>query len=510
MKQNLLLLPLPLLAAGACAKKAPERPNVIVVIADDMGYGDLSVNGSTAIQTPHLDQIANQGIRFTNGYATSATSTPSRYAMFTGMYPWKNKRARILQGDAPLLIPTDVPTWPKMMQEAGYATAAIGKWHLGMGDGNVDWNKQITPSANTVGFDYTNLIAATNDRVPTVFVKNGLVEGLDPNDPIYVSYKKNFEGEPTAISNPELMTTMTWHHGHNNTVVNGIPRIGYMKGGEKARWVDENMADYFIGEVKDFLDANKEKPFFLYYGLHQPHVPRAPHSRFVGSTKLGPRGDAVVEADWCVGELMAYLEELGIADNTLVLFSSDNGHVLQDGYNDGADLLIGDHKPSGGMRGGKYSLFAGGTHVPFMAYWKGHIEPKVSHAMVCQMDFFASIAELIGMEVPAGLDSENVLDAFMGKSDKGRDELVVEASGKLAFRSGKYAMIPPYKGQRFNETGNELGNLPTFSLFDLDKDFAQTTDIAGDEPEVLEAVKTRFLELTKGYYKANVKDIQLQ
>ncbi len=511
MNQKLLLLPLPLMVGLGCAKQAaPERPNVIVIIADDLGYGDLSINGSKAISTPNIDRLGREGVHFTNGYATSSTSTPSRYGMFTGMYPWKNDRARILSGDAPLLIPTDVPTWPKMMQEAGYATAAIGKWHLGMGDGNVDWNQQITPSANTVGFDYTNLIAATNDRVPTVYVKNGIVEGLDPTDPISVSYKQNFEGEPTAITHPELMTTLTWHHGHNQSVVNGIPRIGYMQGGAKARWVDEDMADYFVSDVKHFLDDNKNKPFFLYYGLHQPHVPRAPHSRFVGSTTLGPRGDAVVEADWCVGELMAYLDELGLTENTLILFSSDNGHVLQDGYNDGADTMIGDHDPAAGRRGGKYSLFDGGTHVPFFAYWKGHIEPVVSDAMICQLDFFASIGDLIGAEVPAGLDSENHMDVLLGETTSGREELVVEANGKLAFRSGNYAMIPPYKGQRFNETGNELGNLKSFALFNLDADCTQTIDIATQEVEKLEQMKGRFMEITKGFYKTDVEEIELQ
>lgn len=508
MKQNLLLLPL--LAAAGCSTQTQEKPNVILIIADDLGYGDVSANGSQTIATPNLDRLANEGVRFTNGHSTSATSTPSRYGMFTGLYPWKNERAKILAGDAPLLIPTDIPTLPKMMQAEGYATAAIGKWHLGIGNGNVDWNKPISPCANDVGFDYSNLIAATNDRVPSVYIRNGEVVNLDPNDPIYVSYKKNFEGEPTAISNPELMTTQTWHHGHNNSVINGIPRIGYMKGGEKARWKDEDMADYFLGEVKQFLDDNQEKPFFLYFGLHQPHVPRTPHARFVGKTTMGPRGDAIIEADWCVGEVIAHLEKLGLAENTLILFSSDNGHVLQDGYNDGADSKIGNHSPSGGSRGGKYSLFDGGTHVPFFAYWKGKIAAKVSDAMVCQLDFYASIASLIGAEVPQGLDSQNLMNTFMGKSDKGRESLVVEAMGRLAFRSGDYAMIPPYKGKQFNETGNELGNLSDFGLFNITKDFAQTTDIAADEPEVLETLKQEFFELTKGFYKAEVKETKLQ
>ena len=293
--------------------------------------------------------MANEGVCFTDGYATSATSTPSRYGLFTGVYPWKNKDAKILPGDAALLIKESQFTMPKMFQAAGYSTAAIGKWHLGMGSGNPDWNKTVKPGANEIGFDYSCLIADTNDRVPTVYVENGDVVGLDPNDPIEVSYEENFEGEPTALSNPDMLK-MDWAHGHNNSIVNGIPRIGFMKGGEAARWRDEDMADYFVNKVKTFIDDNIEKPFFLYYGLHQPHVPRAPHERFAGKTTMGPRGDAIVEADWRVGELIAKLEKEGLLENTLIIFSSDNGPVLNDGYKDNAPELVGDHKPGGELR----------------------------------------------------------------------------------------------------------------------------------------------------------------
>ena len=354
MKKSLLLLPVAALAG--CTSQQPEKPNIIVILADDLGFGDVSAYGSTTISTPNIDRLAHEGVCFNNGYATSATSTPSRYAMFTGMYPWKNSDAKILPGDAPLIISPEQYTLPKMMQENGYVTGAIGKWHLGMGRGEVDWNKLITPGANQIGFDYSCLIAATNDRVPTVYVENGMVVGLDPDDPIYVSYKKNFKGEPTALTNPEMLK-MEWAHGHNQSIVNGIPRIGYMKGGEKARWVDEEMADYFTDKVRTFIDENKDNPFFLYFGLHQPHVPRTPNERFVGKTTMGPRGDAIIEADWCVGEVIKELEKTVILENTLIIFTSDNGPVLNDGYKDGAPELVGNHDPKGGLRGGKYSLY---------------------------------------------------------------------------------------------------------------------------------------------------------
>lgn len=477
------------------AAAAQQRPNVIIVIADDLGFGDVSAYGSQTIHTPNIDRLANGGVCFNNGYATSATSTPSRYGMLTGHYPWRNVKARILQGDAPLLIGVDEYTLPKMMSSAGYATGAIGKWHLGMGTGVVDWNTTITPGAREVGFDYSCIIAATNDRVPTVYVENGRVVGLDPSDPIEVNYKQKFEGEPNAIDNPELLK-MQWSHGHNQAVVNGIPRIGYMKGGESARWVDEDMADYFSDKVKTFVSEHKNEPFFLYYGLHEPHVPRAPHSRFVGATDMGPRGDAIVEADWCVGELLKHLEKEGILENTLIFFTSDNGPVLDDGYKDQAVERLGNHKPTGGLRGGKYSLFDAGTHVPLFVYWKGKVQPVRSDAIFCQMDIMASLAAMLGVDIPEGLDTQNYLDVMLGKSQQGRDELVLEADMRLMLRSGKWAFIPPYKGKERNLTGNELGNGAEYMLFDMEADPNQTTNVATSHPDVVKQLKERFVQLT--------------
>ncbi|MFI3280462.1 MAG: arylsulfatase [Rikenellaceae bacterium] len=496
-------------ACSSSGTEAESLPNVIVILADDLGYGDMSSYGATAISTPNLDMLANNGVRFTDGHATSATSTPSRYALLTGIYPWKNADAKILPGDAPLLINPDQYTMPDMFQAAGYTTGAIGKWHLGMGAGSPNWNERVTPGANEIGFDFSCLIAATNDRVPTVYVENGNVVGLDPNDPIEVSYKQNFEGEPTALTNPEMLK-MEWHHGHNNSIVNGIPRIGFMKGGEAAKWVDEDMADYFVDKVATFLSENKEKPFFLYYGLHQPHVPRAPHSRFVGSTELGPRGDAIVEADWCIGELIKNLEKEGLLENTIIVFSSDNGPVLNDGYKDGSAESLAKHNPLGEVRGGKYSLFDGGTRVPFFVYWKGQIEPSVSDALISQVDIMASFAELINQEIPEGLDSENHLDVFLGKSDVARDNLVVEASGRLAFRKGNYALIPPYQGTKRNTTGNEVGTVDDYSLYDLSADVTQQNEISTNDPELVESLKAEFFEITKGYYQPSAKPTVLE
>lgn len=505
---------LSLLTAGSlsligCEKAKDIKPNIIIILADDLGYGDVSTYGAGTIHTPNIDRLGNEGVIFTNGYATSATSTPSRYGLMTGMYPWKNNDAKILSGDAPLIIQESQYTLPRMMQEAGYVTAAIGKWHLGVGSGNVNWNETVRPGANEVGFDYSCLIAATNDRVPTVYVENGKVVGLDKNDPIEVSYEENFDGEPTALTHPELLK-MEWSHGHNNSIINGIPRIGYMKGGESARWVDEDMADYFVDKVKNFIQYNKDNPFFLYFGLHQPHVPRTPNERFAGATGMGPRGDAIVEADWCVGEVLTKLEQLRLLENTLVIFSSDNGPVLNDGYKDDAVELIGNHKPSGPLRGGKYSLFDAGTRVPFFTYWKGTIEPVINDAIVCQIDLLASIADLVNLSLDGDFDSENILPALLGKSNEGRESLIHEANGKLAIRVGDWVMIPPYNGPERNLTGNELGNMLQFGLYNLREDISQEKNVATLFPEKLEDTKEQFFKKTEGYYNPNVKEIELK
>lgn len=480
------------------AQQTDKLPNIVVIFADDLGFGDVSVYGAGKIPTPNMDRIANDGIRFENGYATSATCTPSRFSLLTGQYPWRNEGAQVLQGDAPLLIDPAQPTLPAMLKKAGYATGVIGKWHLGLGNGNVDWNQPVTPGANEVGFDYSYIMAATNDRVPNVFVKNGKVEGLDPNDPLEVSYRKNFEGEPTGKDNPEMLKMM-YSHGHDMSINNGVSRIGFQKGGKAAQWVDEEMADNFLAQAQQFVRQKKEQPFFLYYALHQPHVPRVPNPRFAGTTGFGPRGDVIAEADWCIGEFLKTLEAEGLMENTLVIFSSDNGPVLDDGYADDAAEKVGDHTPWGLFRGGKYSLYDAGTHVPLMAMWKGHIQPGVSEALVCQVDLFASLAKLTGQPLPDN-DSKELLDVFLGKSQKGRESLVVEGlNHKTAFRQGDWVLIPPYKGAPRVTWGvdMETGFSKEVQLYNIKADKAQQNNLAQQMPEKVKALMADFQEVLK-------------
>lgn len=504
MKNPVFALSLAIFCVAVPALSAADeaRPNVIIVIADDLGYGDISAYGSQ-LKTPNIDRIAQGGLRFTRGYAASATSTPSRYGLLTGRYPWRGN-VDILPGDSPLIIPTDRPTIATMFRERGYKTCAIGKWHLGLGKGNSDWNKPVAPGPREIGFDDSFIMAATNDRVPCVYFSNGSVVGLDPADPISVSYRKNFPGEPTGRDNPEMLTMHpSPNHGHAGTIVNGVSRIGFMKGGKAARWNDREMANTLSREALDFIRRNKDAPFFMYYALHQPHVPRIPNPKFVGKSGLGARGDVILEADAQVGELLDFLKAENLDKNTLIVFTSDNGPVLDDGYADEAVALAKakNYSPTGKLRGGKYSLYEGGTRVPFIVNWRGKIRAGVSDVPVSQLDLFASLAALVGGNVPAGTDSQNHLGVFLGKEKIGRKNFVVEAMGSLAFREGDFVYIPahPKKSPIAWATGNETGNAKVDALYKISAgNEAQRENLAEKLPEKARAMREAMLSATGG------------
>ena len=474
------------LAALAGAAGAADRPNIIVILTDDIGYGDLACYGATKVKTPNLDRLAKEGLRFTDGHSASATCTPSRYALLTGQYAWRKKGTGILPGDAALIIEPGSATLPATMQQAGYATAAIGKWHLGLGSGKLDWNTEIKPGPREIGFDYSFLIPATGDRVPCVYVENQRVVGLDPQDPIRVSYGTPIGDEPTGRDHPEQLK-MKLSRGHDNTIVNGISRIGYMTGGKSARWVDEDMADVITRKATAFMERSKDKPFFLYFATHDIHVPRVPHARFKGTSGCGVRGDAIHQLDWCVGEIMATLERLKVADNTLIVFSSDNGPVLDDGYADGAVADLNGHAPAGPLKGGKYSLYEAGTRVPFIARWPARIKPGTSDALVCQIDLLASFAALVGkpLAASAGPDSENILLALVGESKQGREQLVEHANG-LALRKGPWKFIPAVQaeGKGGAKKAKAAGAMVP-QLYDLSSDLGEAENVATQHPDVV-------------------------
>ncbi len=460
-----------------------KTPNIIFILADDIGYGDLSCYGAKKVKTPNLDRLAAKGIRFTDGYAPSATCTPTRYAVLTGQYAWRKKGTNILPGNANLIIEPGRTTVASLLKLAGYITGVVGKWHLGLGDGPINWNAEIKPGPREIGFDYSFLIPATGDRVPCVYVENQKVAGHDPKDPIEVSYGTPIGNEPTGKSHPELLK-MKLSLGHDNTIVNGISRIGFMTGGKAARWRDEDMADVITRKAKDFIQQNRAKPFFLYFATHDIHVPRVPHQRFHGKSECGVRGDAIVQLDHTIGEILDTLEKLGILDDTLLIFSSDNGPVVDDGYADGAVANLNGHLPAGLLRGGKYSLFQGGTRVPFIAHWPRRIRPGESSAIVCQIDFLSSFAKLTGQTLPenAGPDSFNVLPALVGESKVGRPHLVHHAGG-LSLRKDNWSLIPG--GGEFNFQAKKKKAEGADQLFDLSKDLSETTNVAATHPQVV-------------------------
>jgi arylsulfatase A-like enzyme len=387
-----------------------------------------------------------------------------------------------------MIIPPGRATLASVFKGAGYQTGVVGKWHLGLGDGALDWNGAIQPGPLEIGFDHCFIMAATGDRVPCVFVKDHQIVGLDPADPIQVSYKQPFPGEQTGKANPELLK-MHPSHGHDMALINGISRIGYMKGGKSALWKDEDMADTFTSQAVKFIEASKGAPFFLYFAAHDPHVPRVPHPRFAGKSGMGPRGDAILQFDDSVGTILAALDKLGLKDNTLVLLSSDNGPVVDDGYQDEAVEKLGDHKPAGPLRGGKYSAFEGGTRVPFIVRWPAKVKAGVSSALVCQVDFPASFAALTGQPAPAAaVDSQNILPALLGTDTTGRTQLV-EQGGPISLRDGDWKFIPASPGTAKNKnTNSETGNAPGPQLYDLSQDIGESQNLAKTQQDRVKAM----------------------
>lgn len=485
------LLPPALQAQQKRTVPGKELPNVIFIYADDLGYGDLECYGATRVQTPNVNRLANEGIRFTQAHATASTSTPSRYAMLTGEYAWRRPDTDIAAGNAKMIIRPEQFTMADLFKAAGYSTAAIGKWHLGLGDktGEQDWNAPLPAALGDLGFDYHYIMAATADRVPCVFIENGQVANYDPSAPIEVSYQANFPGEPTGKDNPELLYNLKPSFGHDKSIVNGISRIGYMKGGGKALWKDENIADSILVHAQGFIQANKDKPFFMYFATNDVHVPRFPHERFRGKNPMGLRGDAIVQFDWTVGQLLKTLDDLGIADNTIIILSSDNGPVVDDGYADEAVAKLGSHRPTGPLRGNKYSAFEGGTRIPAIVRWPKEIhKAAVSDALVSQIDWFASFASLLQVRLPKGaaIDSKNHLDTWLGKDNADRPWVIEQAlNHALSVRTKEWKYIEPSRGEAIMERESvETGYLMEPQLYHVASDYEQK-NVAKENPEIV-------------------------
>ncbi|WP_203257221.1 sulfatase family protein [Hyunsoonleella ulvae] len=492
--KSLVLASLCCIAFNACAQRT--NPNIVIIYVDDLGFGDIGVNGAIGVETPHIDTLAKNGLNFTDAHCSASTCTPSRYSLLTGSYAFRNQ-AQILEGDAPLIIDPNMQTLPKMLQKAGYETGVVGKWHLGLGKGKINWNKRIPLGPEEVGFNYSFLIPATGDRVPCVFLENQQVVGLDPNDPITVSYGTRIEGYPWGFKRPELLKQHTDPY-HQGAIINGISRIGYMKGGKDALWVDEEIPYVLTNKAKAFIDTNKSKPFFLYFSLHDIHQPRIANIKFVESSTMGPRGDVIAQMDWCVGQISETLEKQGLLENTLIIFTSDNGPILDDGYLDYARELVGDHKPGGIYRGSKYSAYEAGTRMPTIVHWPKEVKPGTSSALLSQVDLYASLASLVNQKIGKedAIDSKNFMSSWLGKSNKGR-KFLLEESYTFGFRMDNWKYIKPkdkpvpkWIVQKFVDPGFR----PEPQLFNLEHDPSESINIASDNPEIVAKMESKLKE----------------
>jgi len=470
------------------AAEPEAKPNIIVIMGDDVGYGDVSCNGATAITTPNIDALAERGLRFTSGYCSASTCTPTRYSFLTGSYAFRRKGTGIAAPNAPAIIQPGTATIASLLRDAGYNTAVVGKWHLGLGGpSGPDWNGELNPGPLEIGFDTCFLLPTTNDRVPQVFVEDHRVKNLDPNDPLWVGKKKPSVDQPTGVTARDTLK-MDWSHGHNQTIHNGISRIGFYTGGHAARFRDEDLADTWVKQSKKFIrkERPKDQPFFLFFAAHECHVPRIVHERFQGLSQLGPRGDAILELDWCVGELTQTIEDEGLTNDTLIVFCSDNGPVLDDGYKDQAIEKNGGHHAAGPYSGGKYSIYEGGTRTPFITCWPGTISSGVSDEIVCTIDLATSLNSLVDHHIHdnACLDSLDVSDALLGKKGaKGRDHLIQQDNGNngnYGLRVGNWKLLRHERGKARNVVvEQELANttVPKYQLFNLDTDPAEKNNL---------------------------------
>lgn len=496
----LVFLMAPSITNQLAAQTNKDKPNVIFIYADDLGYGDVGCYGATKVKTPNIDKLAADGLLFKNGYATSATCTPSRYSLLTGQYAWRREDTGIATGDASLIIDPTKKSIADVFKLANYKTAVLGKWHLGLGNSpGPNWNHYISPGPLELGFDYSFIIPATLDRVPTVFVKNHHVLNLDLKDSMLVSYTHPVGNEPTGKSNPEKLKMM-YSHGHDQTIVNGISRIGYMTGGNAARWKDEELAPIFIDETRKFISENQGNPFFIYFPSSDIHVPRSPNKMFVGKSGLGARGDAILQLDWTVGQIVHILDSLKLSDNTLIVFSSDNGPVVDDGYEDKAVEMLNGHTPAGNFRGGKYSKFEAGTRVPFIVKWPGKVKAGTqSSAMISQVDLFAAMAQLCQQKLEAqdAPDSFSLLTTLTGKNKVGRDHIIAHNQG-LAIIKGDWKYIDPSSGKPYlKNTDIETGNSTEPQLYNIRTDVGEQTNLATKHPEMVESLKNLLYQIKR-------------
>ncbi len=459
-----------------------NKPNVIYILADDMGYGDVSaLNENAAFQTPNFDSMASNGICFTDAHATSAVCTPSRYGILTGRYNWRSRlKCGVMSGYSSPLIEEGRMTVADLFRANGYSTAAIGKWHLGMEFkktdefkllpefetcAGVDYAGKIERSPITCGFDYYYGISASLDMAPYIYIENDHFTNL-PDHETEDTGKRFWRKGPTA---PDF--------------------------------VHEDVLPHLTDKVLERIESEKDKPFFIYFPMPAPHTPILPSPEFLGKSGTNEYGDFVLMVDAMVGRILDKLKELGLHENTIVVFTSDNGCSPMANFE---ELLQAGHNPSYVFRGHKADIYEGGHRIPLLVQWPARIKPgKRCDQLVCLCDFMATMAEMLGAELPpeAGVDSVSNLPLWLDANGPAVREDVVHQSinGSLSLRKGKYKleMCPGSGGWSYPAPGEETADMPRFQLYDLETDISERVNIIEEHP----AIEAYMKKILVGYIR---------
>ena len=490
----------------AFARAGEVAPNIVLIYADDLGYGDVGCYGATKVSTPHIDRLAREGRMFTDAHSPSAVCTPSRYGLLTGRYGWRKDWWGPLPPQTPLIIDTKRLTLPRLLKQRGYATACIGKWHLGFGKTKTNWNKPLNPGPLEIGFDYYYGVPLVNSGPPFVYVENHSVVGLDPDDPFILRAKRGDPRPPSPVQKiPAKAALDRWAGAKRAHLLYRDEKVGTTLTGKALTW------------MKTQVKEKKNQPFFMYFPTTNIHHPFTPHPRFKGTSQCGRYGDFVHELDWIVGEVLKTLDELKVADNTLVIFTSDNGGMLNHG---GQDAWKAGHRLNGDLLGFKFGVWEGGHRIPFIARWPGRIPAgTTSDHLFGNIDMLATLAALVdhplqGHDAP---DSFNILPALLGDPPEPvRDHLILAPHDgtHLALRKGKWVYIPGrgcggFKGKRIgdhtlggpaahaltHQVNSDIANAklkkdaPPAQLYDLERDRSQTKNLVREHPEVVQRLK---------------------
>lgn len=470
----------------AQAGNAKARPNILLILADDLGYGDLGCYGATKVKTPHLDGLAREGMRFTDAHSPASVCTASRYNLMTGRYGWRTWAGHgTVWANDPLLIEETRPTVASLLRQAGYYTALIGKWHLGFGKPGTpgwddmlgpDFNAELRPGPLDVGFDYFYGMPAVGQH-PNIFIENRRVVGLKADDPIRFindprpAYRVNYRDRPRTE-----------------------PTNLQMASGTSAEYAFADGALILTSKAVAQLETAARPPFFLYLAQRNIHSPIIPNARFKGTSEIGPYGDFIHELDWSVGEVLQALDRLGLTENTIVIFSSDNGGVDSSGKRVDHPEIRG-HPMNGPLRGKKTETYEGGHRVPLIVRWPGKIKAGVeSRQLVALTDWLATFAEMVGRPLPedAGEDSFSFLSVLVGgaATTPRRTQLVNDSTrGFFSIRDGAWKLILGQGGGGHyrKETSEPVvdSSEPPGQLYNLDDDIGESRNLYREHPEIV-------------------------